>query len=84
MYKLEALCNEQSIQSLKIDRQLLKMADIAQALKDSNISIRLDEDFFTNFPLNNLYMFTLIENKVINDSNFLEKLVRKNLLSFII
>lgn len=34
MDKLEAVCNEQSIQSLKIERLLSKMDYIAQALKE--------------------------------------------------
>jgi hypothetical protein len=36
MEKLEAIGNEQSIQSLKIDRLLLKMDNISQALKNKN------------------------------------------------
>lgn len=50
MEKLETVCNEQNIQRLMIERLLLKMDYIAQALKDesglhTNISIQLDEDF---------------------------------------
>lgn len=80
MEKLETVCNEQNIQRLMIERLLLKMGYIAQALKDNsglhtNTSIQLDEDFLTHFPLIDAAMFTWVENKIINDSNFLDKLV---------
>ncbi|XP_050056366.1 uncharacterized protein LOC126549927 [Aphis gossypii] len=79
MEKLETVCNEQNIQRLMIERLLLKMDYIAQALKDNsglhtNTSIQLDEDFLTHFPLIDAAMFTWVENKIINDSNFLDKL----------
>jgi len=81
MNKLDAVSNEQDIQRLMMERLLLKIDDIAQTLSknksglNSNITIKLDEDFFAHFPLNDAVMFNLVENTIIKNSNFLEKLV---------
>lgn len=78
--KIDILIEEQKIQSLILNRLLLKIDNLENILKiekemSSSRYEKIDDSFLTNFPLSNPTMFATVESHIKNDSSFSKKLV---------
>lgn len=81
--KLEQLIKEQhNLQMMLLERLLLKTEKVENYLKNkdgfnsSHHGVILDSEFLENFPMNNQFTFSTIENLILNNTNFTEKLVQ--------
>jgi len=60
-----------------LNRILIKIANIENILSKNNEdkSAPLDESFLSKFPISSAEGFSLVETRILNDQNFVSKLV---------
>lgn len=80
--KVENLLKEQhNIQMLLLERLLSKIENVEKYLKNkdgyhsSHHRVVIDDEFLVNFPMIDQFKFSTIENYILNDNIFTEKLV---------